>query len=123
MSGAGDQTMSRQQRMLFGLCLGVALAMSAAPAWCAEPYSLEPATAQASAYLPQSLVDGIDPQGTRLFTYVNGLKMPISEIFWARSVMEQEPPAGPSKILYRSLKPGALLGVIHFFAETSEDYR
>jgi hypothetical protein len=109
--------------LLYRLFLGMAIVFTAMPSRGQEPYSIEPVTAKASAYLPQTLVNGLDPQGSRLTTYDNGLKATVSEIWWAKSVATQETAAGSRGILYGNLKVGTLVGVIHFFAESSEDYR
>lgn len=105
------------------LVLGVAAVLTAVPCQAQEPYSIEPATCKASAYLPQSVADGLDPDGIRLFTYSNGLKMPILEIFWAKTVKTQAAPALSKDILYSNLAPGSLVGVVRFLAEANEDYR
>jgi hypothetical protein len=84
-----------------------------------EAYFLGPARMQASAKLPPTFVNILELQGSRLSTEVNGLEVPVCEIFWAKTVEAlDEPKAGP--LLYSKLKPGALLGVIHFLV--TEEY-
>jgi hypothetical protein len=88
-----------------------------------EPYSIEPVTVQVSAYLPASVVQGLDPQGSRLVTTLNGLKTTMSEVWWARSVPTQDSPSKSSGLLYGNLKVGGLVGVIHFLADVDPDFR
>ncbi len=88
-----------------------------------EPYSAESVTAKADAYLPQSLVDGLNPVGSRLVTTSNGLPVTVCEVWWAKSVSTQKSSDSSKEVLYGNLRPGELVGVIHFMAQTSEDYR
>jgi hypothetical protein len=106
---------------LFGMFL--AFAFSVGPVWSIEPFSLEDAAAKASTALPQRLVDHLDPNGSLVITYSNGLKMPICEIFWARAVLVEDRSSLSGKLTYQDLKPGSLIGVIHFLPEASEDFR
>jgi len=110
---------------VLGLLWGVAAAISAVPAWGfeTEPFSTEPVALHASTDLPQKTVDDLDPHGSLLFTYANGLKVGICEFFWVKTAVAQENAPGSSKPSYNTLKPGALVGVIHFLPEASEDYR
>jgi hypothetical protein len=125
MSKYGSSHNLRSQLVEYGWLLGLVLAIGSTLAWgtVAEPFSIEPVAPHASKYLPQSIVDVLEPQGSRLFTYTNGLKMSVCEIFWAKTVVGQDGASTSNKISYRNLKPGALLGVIHFLEEASEDYR
>jgi hypothetical protein len=93
------------------------------PCRAQEPYAIEPTACKASAYLPQSVVDALNPDGVRLFTYSNGLKMPIMEIFWSKTVKAQSSTTSPGALLYGNLTPGTMVGVVHFLAEANEDYR
>jgi hypothetical protein len=90
--------------------------------WAAEPYHIDSATLGNSPDVPKSLATGLNPQGWMLYTENDGLKEPICEIFLAKNVEAQniKPPSG--KILYRNLKPGALLGVVHLLPEAVDDY-
>ena len=87
-----------------------------------EPYAIESFAAKASAQLPAEIVNAVEPQGSRLTTFVNGLKITVCELWWAKSVATQNnsPAHG---ILYGGLRVGALVGVIHYLAESNEDYR
>jgi hypothetical protein len=114
---------ARQRALLPGLLLSLLLTLAVPPAEGQEPYGIDPVTAKASAYLPAAIVDSIEPQGSRLFTFANGLKTPVCEVWWAKTVTIQDGPARSAKLLYGNLRIGELVGVIHYLAESSEDYR
>lgn len=99
-----------------------AIIVSASAAWGAEPFSLEPADLNA-ADLPQSVVAALNGHGTRVFTYVNGLRMPVCEIFWAQTASTQASKEGMGRATYANLVPGSMVGVIRFLAESSDEYR
>lgn len=120
MSGSTHMWARRAAVVLAGLVL--AAAVGASEAWGAEPFSSEPADLNA-ADLPQPIVTSLNGHGTRLFTYVDGLKMPICEIFWAQTAITQPKPEGTTRSTYGNLVPGSMLGVIRFLPEASEDYR
>jgi hypothetical protein len=107
------------------LLLGLAATISPISAWGVEtePFSIEPVAPHASSSFPQEAIDNLDSQGSLLFTYSNGLKMRVCEFFWAKTAVAQDGPPVSGHAFYRALKPGALLGVIHFLADASEDYR
>jgi len=109
----------------FGVLLGLTFAICASAGWVfeIEPFSIEPASPRASVDLPQDIVDYLRPEGSLLFTRANGLKMPICEVFWVKAAVTRDSPPGPGQPSYRALKPGALVGVIHFLPDASEDYR
>lgn len=101
------------------LAIGLALVGGFSSARAEQPYAAEPVAAKASAYLPQSVVNGLDPQGSRLVATIDGIKTTIYEIWWAKVVPAQEK-AADTKLLYGKLKTGALVGVVHFPAEASQ---
>ena len=109
-------------RMIGFLLLSLLPVLGAVPAWGAEPYRTEPAELHAGDALPRALADQLDPQGFRLVTESNGLKMGICELFWAKAVTGQEHQAG-LKAHYADFEPGALVGVIRFLPEADEDFR
>jgi hypothetical protein len=126
---AGDAMPKSRVRSAGKRCLGLAgllllsLAVSGSWAWAAEPYSIEPAELQTSADLPQSVASNLDARGIRIFTYVNGLKMSVCEIFWAATVSTQDGRPGLGRGSYQNLEPGTLLGVIRFLPEAGDEYR
>ncbi len=107
------------------------------PAFGVEPYSVEPVQLNSKdvlspvpagkvpankGLLDKVLADQLDPQGWRLFTYGNGLKITICEIFLVKAASVQDRQAG-ARPHYSDLEPGSLVGVIHFLPETDGDYR
>jgi hypothetical protein len=88
-----------------------------------EPYATESFAAKASAHLPADIVNGLDPQGSRLTTSVNGVKITVCELWWAKSLATQSGSPAAHGILYGNLRVGTLLGAIHYLAESNEDYR
>lgn len=120
MSGCNRVWMRRASM----LCASViaAIIVSASAAWGAEPFSVEPADLNA-ADLPQSIGAALNGHGTRIFTYVNGLRMPVCEIFWAQAASTQPSKEGAARATYGNLVPGSMVGVIRFLTESSDDYR
>jgi len=110
--------MSRWLRLLVW-----ALVLVSVPALSQEPYAVEPVTATPSAYLPDSLVRGLNPEGSRLITYINGLKTTVCEVWWARNVLTQESSSAATKGSYGNLKVGGLVGVIRYLADSGDNYR
>jgi len=102
------------RRLAYRLLLSVVLAICAAPAWGEEPYSIEPVTLHASVGLPQGLLHSLQPHGTRLFGFSEGVKTPICEIFWAKTIAGREMSHGSSQGFYGKLKQGAVIGIVHF---------
>jgi len=122
-AGTGKHN-SRRRALSFILVTGLLLfAASAAWARVPEPYALEAVKLQPSPKLSKTLTDGLDPQGVRIFTNENGVRMNVCDIFWAKSVTGQDAPAAPGKLLYDILKPGALVGLVHFLPEADQEYR
>jgi hypothetical protein len=113
--------------LVAGLFLTAALSFAAPVAWCVEPFSLD-ATALRAGDVPQSIASSLETEGVRVSTYVNGLNMPVCEIFWSTSAIAQPMIAQPTKIstrpaTYGNLYPGSFVGVIRFLAETKEEFR
>jgi hypothetical protein len=106
---------SKGKALRFALILTLLLATGAAPAWCDDAYSMRPATPRASAHLPQNLVNSLSPQGFRVYGNIDDVKTLICEIFWARDISPASVEPASANLFYGSLKPGTLVGVIHFF--------
>lgn len=96
------------------LLLTVLLAIGAAPASADTTYSIEPVKLRASTGLPESALVVLRPQGTRLIADSDGSKTAICEIFWAQQIATQDGTAAPKQLLYAGLKPGTLVGIVHF---------
>jgi hypothetical protein len=105
---------SERTLLLLGLLLSLLFTICPASAWGEDLYSMEAVAPRASAHFPQSLVDAVRPQGVRVFTRSDNAKTVICEIFWARSTATEVVQRQSTKALYGRLKPGSLVGVIHF---------
>jgi hypothetical protein len=112
----------RARRRSFFAGLLLALAVGTPAAWGVEPFSVEAAELH-SGDVPQAISAGVESHGTRIFTYVNGLRMPICEIFWARTATTHSNKNVSGRATYSNLEQGSLLGVIRFLAEASDEYR
>ncbi|MGA8150489.1 MAG: hypothetical protein WB952_06030 [Terriglobales bacterium] len=109
---------------LFAFIVGAVLAASPTSArGDDEEYALEPVELHASEYLPPGIAQGLDPKGLLLYTYSNGLKMPICELFWAKAIATRTPPPSSAKFHYANVQEGALVGIIHFLADADPEYR
>jgi hypothetical protein len=120
---------SRTRRILLSACV-LTVVICATLSWAAEPYLIDSVALPASPAIPQSLRAALNAQGSLLYTYSNGLKEPICEIFLAKAVtgqsvtpaQNQAPASGLPAMHYRNLSPGSLIGVIHLLREATEDY-
>jgi hypothetical protein len=117
---------ARSRVVLAALLLALVF-LAALPTWAVEPYSIEPVElntkdAHGHATIDQALADKLGPQGWRLWTESNGLKVTVCEVFWVKAASVQARLPG-GKSFYDDLEPGSLVGVIHFLPETDEDYR
>ena len=112
----------RARRRSFFAGLLLALAVGTPAAWGVEPFSVEAAELHAGD-VPKAISAGVESHGTRIFTYVNGLRMPICEIFWARTATTHSNKNVSGRATYSNLEQGSLLGVIRFLAEASDEYR
>jgi len=125
MSGVAGTGKPDSKRRLLPLMGALAMLIGANAAWARvpEPYAYEAVELQASPKVAKALFDGVDPNGLRIFTSENGVKMNVCEIFWAKSVTDQDVKTGSSKLVYPNLKPGAFVGLIHFLPEADQEYR
>jgi len=113
----------KQQRVLLAGYVSLVVAIVSLPAWAVEPYSMTPVQLQPGPDLPAAIAAVLDPHGVHVFTYQNGQPTPICDVFMAKSASSQETPERTNKVIYSQLKAGALVAVIHFLPESSEDYR
>jgi hypothetical protein len=112
---------SAKRQIGYALTICLSLMVYAGPAWSADRYLIGPATLQASRAVPQSVVNGVNPQGWVLYTQSYGIKDLICEIFLAKTVTASSAPSS-GKMLYSALEEGAFVGVIHLLPEATEDY-
>ena len=114
------RSLSRFIVLVFSGVLGVA-----AGAWARvpEPYSIEPVQLHPSAKLPKTLADALDSEGSVLYTSENGVRMNVCEVFWAKAVSERETAPKSDTLVYGNLRPGELIGMVHFLPEADEEYR
>jgi hypothetical protein len=112
-----------RRALVLGLILTAFLAIGPLPAQGQEndesngeqSYAVRPAKPHASQQLPQSLMGALGSQGFRLYGTIGGTKTLICEIFWAAAITVPDQATASSNLLYSRLKPGTLIGVIHFF--------
>ncbi len=64
--------------------------------------------------LPESLANALNPQGSRIYGNVDGAETLICEVFWAREIAAQDEAPASTSLFYGNIKPGGLIGVIHF---------
>ncbi len=98
------------------------LILGATSGWAAEPYLIDSVALPQSPALAQGLRVALNPQGSLLYTYSNGLREPICEIFFVKTIAGQASASASGTVRYGNLKPGSLIGVIHLLREATEDY-
>jgi hypothetical protein len=123
---------SNTRKRIFLSAIVLAATLCSLSAWAAEPYLIDSVALPASPAIAQSLRAALNPQGSLLYTYSNGLREPICEIFLVKAVSGQaaktvagqasaSDSAAPA-MHYPNLSPGSLIGVIHLLREATEDY-
>ena len=99
------------------------LACLARPALGQEPFTIESTAARTFAQLPEEWKVILDSHGSQLVTSVNGLSVTVIEIWWRKAVPGlQRVPALP-QVNYPQFEPGAVVGLLHFPADTPEEFR
>lgn len=109
-----------RSRIFFLVAIVSFLMCATSRAHAANRYLIDSAVLHASSSLPQTLVDGVNPQGWLLYTQSYGVRDSICEVFLAKTVASQH--ASADKLPYRVLKPGVFIGIIHLLPEATEDY-
>jgi len=109
-----------RSRIVFLVAIASFLMCASSRARAADRYLIDGAVLHASSSLPQTLVDGVNPQGWLLYTQSYGVRDAICEVFLAKTVASQH--ASADKLPYNVLKPGAFVGIIHLLPEATEDY-
>lgn len=109
------------KRLSLVVSAGLFSFLMASPVSAADRYLMGPATLKASPEVPQSVVDGVNPQGWVLYTQSFNIKELICEVFLAKTVAASQFPS-TQKVLYGNVAEGAFIGVIHLLPEATEDY-
>lgn len=96
--------------------------LSAGSAWGIDPYVTEPAPALAFSELPKYISDALDPQGVRLSSTANNKRTALCDLWWRKQIPGQTAAKAPQDVVYGSLKPGTMIGVISLLSYR-EDFR
>jgi hypothetical protein len=90
------------------------LAIVSSPLWAEDPYWMKPVKPHPSANLPAGMISGLSPQGFRVYGKIEGVDTLICEVFLAANIPLDGRSSASPKVFYPGLKPGTLVGVIHF---------
>jgi hypothetical protein len=96
------------------LVLTLVWVLGAARAGADTSYSIQGVKLVASNGLPADLMKSLRPEGTRLIADSSGVETAVCEIFWARALAGKSGTSSPKQIFYGNLRPGALMGMVHF---------
>lgn len=99
------------------ICLPILLVCSAVAAWGQGDFVGQPTSENALSTLPAALTQLLDPHGTSIKDEVNGVPTVMCEVWWVKSLTTQANSAKSRDVLYGSLRPGSLIGVLHFPAQ------
>jgi hypothetical protein len=69
---------------------------------------------------PQELRNRLEASGTRLFRIVNGIDIPLAELWWVKSLAVHSSGKTPVGAEYGELTPGKLLAVLYLPAELED---
>jgi len=108
--------MSPLKKSAVGLVL-FAFVGAAALAWGQGGYVGEPTSDHDLSRLPAALTQLLDPHGTSIKDEVNGIPTILCQVWWAKSIAAQKEGPKSRDVLYGGLRPGALVGVLHFPSE------
>lgn len=103
-------------------CALLAIALSSIPAQAQEPFALEPATLPKTAPVSSALRQLLQTDGSQITTTIDGVKVTVCQVWWAKAVSTPVKSVKSSDVLYGDVKPGALLGILYFPTE-NEDSR
>jgi hypothetical protein len=107
--------------IVVAMLLAIACLMTTALAQ--EPFTVEATSARSFAQLPEPWKAVLDSHGSQLVTSVNGLSVTAVEIWWGKAVPGLEKAPVLPQVNYSQLKPGALVGMLHFPADSPEYFR
>jgi hypothetical protein len=117
------------RRLFSGSVVSAALICGCLTARADELYSMDRVKLASPGHLPATLVEMLKPLGFRVWSKDGEKKKVICEVFWVRQVSGQsamtEDAAGPGRVLYGSVRAGALVGMVHFLVTESyvRDFR
>jgi hypothetical protein len=100
----------------FGL---VALTAFASLALAQAEFTLEQSPALSGLQVPGALADRLDPQGSRIIHH----KDTVCDVWWLKSLHGVPTASSQPDLLYGSLQPGALVGLLQFISPDAEDFR
>ena len=109
--------------MLTVVAMLLGIACLARPVLAQEPITIEATPARTFAQLPEQWKAVLDSHGSQLVTSVNGLSVTVVEIWWSKAVPGLEKAPVVPQVNYSQLKPGALVGLLHFPADSPEYFR
>jgi len=82
-------------------------------------FTLEPSPALSALNIPNALADRLEPQGSRIIHH----KDAICDVWWLKSLPAVPSATSEGDILYGSLRPGTLVGLVQFISPSTEDFR
>lgn len=101
-------------------CLVIAASMAfAALAPAQAEFTLQPSPALSTLQIPAALADRLDPQGSRIIHRQDT----ICDIWWLKSLPAVPSTGSEPDILYGTLQPGTLVGLLQFITPQAEDAR
>jgi len=106
--------------IVVAMLLGIACS---GPAFAQEPVTIEATSARTFSQLPEQWKAVLDSHGSQLVTSVNGLSVTVVEIWWSKAVPGMEKAPVLPQVNYSRLKPGAVVGLLYFPAESPEYFR
>src|SRR5215472_4196287 len=110
--------MTRHKQASASLAIAALMACAALAPAQAE-FTLEPSPALATLRIPSSLVDRLDPQGSRIIHR----KDTVCDVWWLKSLPAVLSTSSAPDLLYGSLQPGTLVGLLQFISTDAEDFR
>ena len=108
--------MSTAKKLVSRLCV-LALVGSAVLGWSQSSFIGDPASEHALDRLPAALTQLLDTHGTSIKDEVNGVPTILCEVWWVKSLSTQAEDKKSRDTLYSGLRPGSLIGVLHFPSE------
>jgi len=96
-----------------------AFSVCAAPARAQAEFTLQPSPALSTLQVPAALADRLDPQGSRIIHR----KDTVCDVWWLKSLPAVASTNSQPDLLYGSLQPGSLVGLLEFISPSAEDFR